>query len=575
MKRRTVILFGVLGCVLLLLIVTFIFPGKNWLIGIVKESIHELSGKKRNFSSVLTDVDSKIALGYYVKAEYLLNVAINMAYSKAQFLRVLKRGYFLFNATGNKRFWIELCRKAWKEIQAKEIGLLYTCALVEVGKYGEAAKILHGLKISEKSELSYLKDLLFVSLAVKAGYKANNINDKGLVALYNAIKQPTKISADTMEMIGREYSNAILLDAALLWAKEGSVSRAYSIVSKEIAISETNELKIYLSYDAGDLESTLRYIENYLASVNPNRTDLILLRADTLLQLGRVDEATRVYRGIIKNTPQFSWIPYYNLAKIYEIKGDMREAIKILERGVGIFKNSKVLVLYLIDLYVRIGNTTGAKLLVKDYYQKFPDDSSFALENLQLNISNYSPVRYSAELWNLFNRNEGNSTVARYLFIYLYSINDYTGAKEVLDRFVHATGGKDIPWVLHFYGLLDAADGNLKQAESKLKKSLEYKENWEVRYNLALVEMWMEKYDQALDEYNRLLAILNNPNFQIRNFSKKRVLSKIRYYRAKIYYGMGKFEICRRELEYSLELDKTNTKSILMLKKVNLEANSK
>ncbi len=582
MRKRSVILFGVLGCVLLVLSLTiFAFPGESRIIEIIQGSIRKFLSPRNNLVELLNEADSKLSLGYYTSAKGVLKKAVNTAYSREQLLKVLKRGYFLYTNTGDKSFWVELCKRAWRKVQAREIGLLYVYALMEKDDYGAASKILAGLKLPRKSGLSNFKDLLMVSLAVKAGYNAEGIQNKGLAALYKAMKQPVNVSAADLESIGREYSGAVLLDSILLWAKEGFVSRAYSILRNSDILhsggnlSKIKELAIYLSYDAGDFESTIERIDDYLVSIDPNRTDLILLKADALLQLGRTDEARLVYRGVVKNTPHYSWIPYYNLARIDELRGNLNGAIKILERGVGNFVENKNLILYLVDLYVRVGNIEGAKLLVESYREKFPNDSGFALEDLQLNISNYSPVRYSAELWNLFNKNQGNPAVARSLFIYLYGINDYTGAKEVLDRFVQSTNGNNIPWVLHFYGLLDAALGKLKEAQEKLERSLEYKNDWEVRYNLALVEVWMKEYDNALNDYNRLLAQFGGSEFSCHGFEKRKILSKIRYYRAIIYYQQEKFDLCRRELKYSLELDKTNTKSMLLLRKVNLEANLK
>ncbi len=566
MKKKKVLLVGVPVFLFLVILILVLFLSFKW-----------KNKSQEHLSSILEKVDESLSQGYYLRAKDLLLHGVNAAYSKAELMRVLKRGFLLYVNTDDRDFIAEICSKAWENVQTPEIGYLYVYSLINLHRYSKALDILERVKSFSDKYNSNIGDLLAIILMLKTDYKLQSeFKDEEVSNLYKAITNPNLVSPEQLELLGRKYGNEILVNSVLAWAREGNIKRAYNLL-REIPEKErgVKELQIYLSYDIGDFKSTLSYIDAYLTNVNPNKLDFKLLRGDVFLKLGEMDEAQIIYRGIIRDFPKFSWTPYYNMGKISELRGKIGSAVKILEKGVYYFPDVKPLSLYLINLYVKNGKLKNAKLFLNKCVERFHDDNDFALLDLKLNVSRFSPPRYTAELWKLYNDDPGNANIAQYLFAYQYELGNYKSAKGVLNRFSKFTGMNELPWLLHYSGILYAVNGNLVKAEELLKQSVDKDSNWYFKYNLAVFYTQTKKYDLALEEWDRVLAVLRDRNLSGNGDCDKGIISKIRFYKAEIFYETGKYSLAKKELQISLEYDKGNTMSILLMKKLNLEDNMK
>ncbi len=371
-----------------------------------------------------------------------------------------------------------------------------------------------------------------------------------------------------LEKIGTEYGNDFLLkDASLLWAKQGDILKAIDTLLKAGNDKQFTDLMALYSYDTGNFKHAVALMDSLL-KYNPERIDISVLKADSLYQSRQYKDALILYKKIIKGNPAFSWTPYYNTALIYNRYGKYKAAIKMLNRCLKIFPDEKYPGLLLLQNYILLNNIPAAREVLANLIKKYPGDNSLNLMELKLNSENYPPVRYEAEIRKLFNSNPSDNDITVYLIEYLLEMNDPEGARKVLMINLRANRGIAESWWYGYSGIINAELGKLDDARTDLLKSIALSKKWDTYYNLAVVEEHEGLYREALvslkNAENMLKSKSPDKNKNIR-------ISRIRYLTGKLYYMLGDISSSRRELNYSVQLDRNNLSSILLLKKLEDE----
>ncbi|NOY09809.1 MAG: hypothetical protein GXP33_13310, partial [Spirochaetes bacterium] len=252
----------------------------------------------------------------------------------------------------------------------------------------------------------------------------------------------------------------------------------------------------------------------------------------------------------------------------YDKYGKYKAAIKVLNRCLKIFPDEKYPGLLLLHNYVLSNNIPAAGEVLKNLIVRFPGDDSLNLMELKLNSENYPPVRYEAEIRKLFNSNPSGNDITLYLVQYLLEMNDPEGAQKVLMINMRANRGIAKEWWYGYHGIINAELGKLDDARADLLKSISLFKKWDTYYNLAVVEEHKELYREALVSLKNAENLLNSES---PDKNKNIRISRIRYLTGKLYYMLGNISSSRRELNYSVQLNRNNLSSILLLKKLEDE----
>ncbi len=530
------------------------------------------AGEGERFEKILDRTDYDLSLGYSDKAFDVLQNALELAHSEYSLLRVLKRAFALSDSQRDYTKFAVLARRAFQKIPGSTaIRGLVIYAGLRTGK---------GLSEQEKEELNkysfrprgsdettqewfqYLRAEAFFLSERGIDIRQESISPllQSLISL-NHLIEPTRI-----EKAGKEWQDErLLLDAAILWMKEGRPERAFEIIKNNLNKEKYDEPAVFIAFDAGRLEEAERRLKRVI-SIKPERTDLILLLADVYSLMKHDEQAQFYYHRTITAGPDFSWKPYLNLAALLEEDQDFEAAYLYLEKAFRNFPAEKEVILVYADSLTKRGEKKQALAVLESFLKKHPRDSDANLKYLELSNSSGSPTVYQARLWNQYNLFPENEYLCKTLTTYLLEFGDLQGAKTALRQFEINAGISDASWLLHFKGIVAALEENYLAASELLKKSLSGQDNWQVRYNLALVLKTDRKFSPALTELRKAENLLLEKTFAPEQ-NKYRSLMRSRL--GEIYFSQGDIVSAKRELKYSLDLNPENLHSRLLLK--NLE----
>jgi hypothetical protein len=506
---------------------------------------------------ILVDIDYELSMGYYRKALEGLNRAVSAAQGEYNLLRVLKRAYAISDNLKDSSVFLTAAREAWEKIPgSKDLAKAYLFSAIRSQLDPAGRTLLSGATSDRDIQYLQVEAYLRGSLAELPLQR----REGALEELLSLTEQRDPVELQRQGT--RLDEPRLYLDAALLWMKEGQPGAALAALERYPDNTLFVEPGIYIAYDAGYGEKALRYLHSHPEA--QDRSDLLIMEADLNLLLGNRQEAVRLYRRIISVDPDYSWVPYLNLAGLVEADGDEATAHHFRQIAFQSFpETAEVVLSYAQSLSRRSGKDRAAELVVK-YLEWEPGDIEANLLLLDLKDTASSPALYEAALWKLFNQFPGSRKLCETLFLYLLEFNDLEGAEAVLRHYELAAGGANAPWFLDYRAVLAALGRNYSTAVALIRKRLVVQDSWRARYNLALILAEAGQAREAIDELiaaeNALTAGRQSAPQQEpavreqQNSFRSRIRSKI----GEQYLALGDETAARRECEYALDLDVSN-----------------
>jgi tetratricopeptide (TPR) repeat protein len=516
-------------------------------------------GAKAAYDLQLKQADEELALGYLEKAAQSIGRALPAARSERDYLRLLKRAYRIAVSGGDFSLLQSIAGRAAERIPGSS-PLRQVFAFVSL-RAGDDPRPITGLN----KDLLKSKDAQYLMAeAIMRGWSPPESSGRLDPELRSLLSLEDQTDPLRLQEQGTERSDGrILLDAALLWMKQGDAQSAHVAVQGEWSVPVPPEPRIFIALDAGKYEECAALIDRLPGSAS--RYDLQLIKADALRALGREQEAAAIYQRVAGGNARFFWSPYLNLARIADQEGDASAAEQLRRRAFELFPESGPVLLDYGGSLLRAGETDAAVKLLEQLLRRDPQNLSARFLLLQAAAQNQPGQRYQAGLWSLFNEHPHSPLLCRLLAQQLLAEEDAQGAAAILDRFELPAGGQPPPWLLELKGIAEALGGEYTKAASLLEASLEQLKSWRSRYNLAVVYRGEGNLEKSVNELLQAADELERAESRGSAISKRRH-SRIRSMAGEILLRMGKTDAARRESAYALELDPGNGQALLVLR---------
>ncbi len=505
---------------------------------------------------LLREADYSISLGYFPRAEDQLSQALDRAGSEYTLLRVLKRADTMARAGGSFLFYRGLARRAAERIPgARSLRAVFAYACLRSGRPMDQRTV----RALERALQAPARQEDLAGLAAEASFSGWPValppREKLTPRLAALASLPPERGAERVEQAAGELGDPrVLLDAVLLWMQEGRPERALQLSRTLPAERPYAEVRALVAYDAGKPAESLADLE----WAGPDRPDLLAVRADLLRQLGRRDAAAAAYRDLIAAHPGFSPLPYRALAGLLEQGGGRQAALDVLAQGARRFPQNPAALLAYAEALARRGDRPQAGTVLQRALAAEPENPQARLLALTLEGDRGRP--YTSRLWGLFNASPGSRPIFDALFLSLLHSADLEGARMALEEHRRSAPGPPGAGLLELEGLLAALQGSDAEAAALLQRSLQVRDDWRVRCNLAAVQAHSGSLREASDTLMKAEALLS-PGAQT---AGRRSLIRARL--AEVLLRLGDPAAARRECEYALDLDPANHQARLILR---------
>lgn len=512
--------------------------------------------KSREFASGLDNIDRMIAGGGYSAALSGLKKTASFAETSVNWMSLIKRAYILADKTGDRKIFDRYCDKAFDIYPGNEdIRGFQVYSLLGREDYDEASAL------SDSIESPYYSNLK-IEAALSAEFASETIADpfSYLLNLLKASEDPS-IFRKAGEITGNDK---LLFDAAVLHMKYGEIREAYNLAHRITGPWVNDEAIGMIAIDAGETNQALtRFLNhNQLDISNHNEKWAIqLIIGDLLQQSGDIDEAALYYRRSLEINPGGTWHQYANYSRLLKDQGRFRQSLTTLQEAIGLFpENEKELVVSMVNNQFDRNRSTTERYL-KSFLERNPDDPEANLLIIDHFPIQTTPEKYGARIWELYNKNPSNRKIAEFLIWYLLGVGDLEGTTLVLDRFDRDSGRSY--WTVFYRALSLSMNKGFIEAETLLMESLDMKETWYTSYNLAVIQLFLGKYAEALANLQRAEYLLSRSGLV-----DNRYLSGIRTKFASAYIGMDQLDNARVELESALKLDSENLEAALLTREI-------
>ncbi|MEW5817760.1 MAG: tetratricopeptide repeat protein, partial [Spirochaetota bacterium] len=325
------------------------------------------------------------------------------------------------------------------------------------------------------------------------------------------------------------------------------------------------------AYDYGNYPEALSILESYTNKSDTENPALALFKGDVLIDGGDYESAAGIYKAIIEEFPRYSWEPYVNLAWLGEEKGLTEKEpdiniLKYLIQAGDYFPEKKEVVLPLALFFIEQERYDEARQELDTYLAVNRKDPDTGLMYLQVQGAYQNPARYTAALWDLFNRNPENRIIGRYFGWYLLGLNDF-GSLNILLKSSEESQGKE-GWILFYRGVMEALTGNTETAIELLQQSYEAQPLWTTLYNLARLYLLNGSYETAIEYLRQADTLYISKSRDLKkNPERADILIQI----ANAMYLLGKIEDAKRDLKYALDADPADIEGTLLMKKLEGE----
>ncbi|QEN05861.1 hypothetical protein EW093_14505 [Thiospirochaeta perfilievii] len=555
-----------------------------------------LSFKNKNsIESQIIVIDSNIESGKLDKAIKLLSKASKNVPDRYSSYRLLKRSINIAESTSNYKVFLDVAFNIVNTFPGNEdLQAYYVMSLLKVGEYDKAKEVALDQLTSSEFKPLLAQTILFSD--------NKSQTDKDIIHYMEGRLDPSFFEY----LASLLNDTSLYINSALLWAKNGELEKAYSLVSN-LNSKNIEELISLLAYDTGRRsEALLRLLE--LPKSDSIKYTNILLIAD-LLYLKDNYPRSRFYYEKALELDVIDAKPFINITSIYRKLDDIKQAITFVDRGVSLFNKKirekissidelkesskslsdpneiklsktlllqnqddltklefeyKKLVLLSYHLYKEVNSTSAIKIL-EDYRELFPNDVKIQLLYLRENNRTIDPAIYQARLWSLLNSDKNSKEVSEFLVWYYLGINDFDNINLILERSENRYPNQS--WTKYYRGILEGLHGNYKEGIKLLSSRDIDVDEWELLFNRGILEMGQKNYSNAMELFNKSIIAINQKAY-LKN--RDVYLSKIKTKIAIVLITLNEVDEAIRVLNSAIELDPNNYTSDL-LKSINID----
>ena len=289
-------------------------------------------------------------------------------------------------------------------------------ALYELGKYKEAI-----LSINQYHELNPSDTDVFALLGncyLKMGnlVKAEELGKETLKHNLRSVRAYDLLG--TVSLLNEEYSTAVEYFQKALSLDNNNYSSHMNLVTT--------------LYRMGNYTQCINMIDNYIRYFSYDR-DMLYMKAQSLLNQGKPNQAIRVYEQILDRNPANDFVTMTYIAREYENLQNYAKASEYAERAKAIYPDYHLLK-YLIDNISYDLSTTGSQKLVDFikknylYYEKNQE-----IENIFNEIIKKGNIFSIEDAKILVDKVKGDDKLSRFIsgLDYDYFINNYSRYKNV------------------------------------------------------------------------------------------------------------------------------------------------
>ena len=494
----------------------------------------------KKFVNILRNVDTLILDNSFIKAEELLITAIENVNSPLDYKILLKRTYQLQNLI----MLTEISEKAYQKYPKDEQILeIYIYSLLKSRNIDNAQNVINNL------QKLVLSENLILETTIKSGVYTSddNIFYQGLnennISVFNKLYQITK-------------NKNFLINSVLLNLENGNYQQAEIIVSDiDTETVENKQLLLLTKYENGKYKEVLDLLMVYDFGYSPE--EIFLIRVDIGIKMELYEEVLINITEFIRFYPDYSVLPYINLIYLdtFLIIPILKDYIKL---GIQYYPDNRALNLILIEHYILSKNETIAIDLVKKYLKYNIEDIEFEIILKQLN-GTANPEKFINNIYELVNITSDNSKNSRYLAWSLFENRNFIKLEDFL---LTKENNFDNSWNYFFKALLSVTKDDYSLSLKHFHSAFSLEGNWETLFNMGILSEYMNDYTKAIEFYQSSENMLM---FIPENITTK---SFIRTTLASMFFKMNDYDKASRELRNALDLDDSNLKAHLLLKKL-------
>ncbi len=513
-----------------------------------------LKHEKQPFPVILSGLEKELSnTAYDISDIGSLQSLDRRKLSPEELKQVSKRIYSYCMRTGNFALLESLIeRYIDKYRDDNEIASLYLFSLIRNGKYNTA------LKFSNKSRDSSAVDSLKFEAYLLSG---KDLSGEELPSgaesrvFFDAVNRKDETAYETLAENTGDYG--FLIDAALLLLNSDRPSKAFSLL-KNIppSFKNRNVLLFRSAMESGNAGEALKLLESY--DLGFGIADMKLYRADIFNALKQYGRSKKDYVDFIDLYPDYSWIPYADLAWI-GIREKDKNLYSAVKRGIEYFHSDERFSSNLTDYQIFIGKKREAADYIESYCSDVPE-----LKLVEYTLrGSMEPAMAIARIQEILLRNPENSQVGRYYCWFLFE----SGNIPLLEDYIaeRKSKGELRPWEKFFEALIYAVNGKLDEAEDLLTESYNASGYWEILFDLAKVYQHERDYLKSVEFFQKA-----ENSIDMADTAKRSV---VRAELAGVLYEAGRTARAVKEAEYALKLDKNNIQALLLLKKLESESN--
>lgn len=508
----------------------------------------------------LSVIDRQIESGHLAQAEQLLEDLKSFSADFVVLKPILKRVFQIAQKKNDyKRFAVFTADAFARHPGERDARNLYVYALLKTSEYDKAWSVANDAKASA------VLPTLLSEAALRCG-KAEEVKTSALDSLSRAaITVALSDDPNGYLTLSQKSSDPRLMKNRILsLALAGDIAEAFALFEEKVG-KEDPVLGSYLAYDAGALESAYSYAQMSDSELSPQADrDWLLFHADLALAFGVTNEAAALYADFVQAFPDYSYVPYYNLAYIYR---DMPETVAYMEQGVSVFPGVALLNLKLADDYVKLNEIEKAKTTLENFLKIEVDhpDAALAYEFL---LAPISPERFIGALWNLYNNNRKiNEKIPRAFLWYLTGLADSAEIDRLLIHCRRDYGERS--WIDFYDGVsavlkedfAAAYEAFSKCSRKAVRETGHYAMGYQPFYNCALLSLYFGFSDRALTEADAVYSYID--------WNDKPLAAAVHVLYGRIYLMQKEFEKAMRSFRLAHDLDPANIEVISYIDYLN------
>lgn len=588
-KRKVVLVFSMIfASVLIVGLISF---------AVVKTVLK--NRRNSQFYYELTQIDQLITDGNLIDAAAQVSLLENPPIGVEIGMDYLKRAFLICDGLKDYSYLLKPAQKVHainKPVQ--EFSAVYVYALLRNNHIHQAFSHSKELKNRAYSSLvaeAYLrassKELdettrAFITNSDMAILDLQDFDNQNLSRLISIYEGAIESSSDIR----------LIKNLVLLYCAQGEFQKAWQIAVERLK-SSAPFLYMQVGYDASQFEEVLFTIElledKYKESDKDKWAQLLLLKSDLYLHLGKPIEALFIYKMLIASYPDYSIVPFKNIVPLaLSLDIDMRIAHGVTDSELyeiffylldskvpysDIYTKDMELVIQYVELLSRLGKTDSAIGFLNRYINNDIKDVNSQLLLIYHNITDSKKIDYYiSQLDFLMHKDPDNELIPITLAYYLLPLHDRKSQLENVVR-ISRQRFNNVEWVEFYGGYLSILGGNLsdfKEAASIFERLYNKYQRWE--YAKALGEIYSYISDlpkaikYALEAENRLLAYkpLLETSKNASNSQLKSDFAKVKSLQGRIFEKQQKLDDARNAYGSALSYDASNIDAILSLQRL-------